>query len=109
MDNAGRNPKAFAKLDNHEDKDQIVMWHRLLYEKSNKRHEVQATLVATGTDTKRTAMAKTVGLPLGIAAKLLAMGKITSRGVLIPITPEFYVPILSELASLGIELREMHK
>lgn len=94
---------------NHEDKDQIVMWHRLLYEKGNKQHEVQATLVATGTDSKRTAMAKTVGLPLGIAAKLIAMGKITSRGVLIPISPEFYVPILSELASLGIELREMYK
>jgi saccharopine dehydrogenase-like NADP-dependent oxidoreductase len=91
------------------DKDQIVMWHRLKYGKGGKQHEVQATLVATGTDSKSTAMAKTVGLPLGIAAKLLAMGKIKSRGVLIPITSEFYEPILGELASLGIELREMER
>jgi saccharopine dehydrogenase-like NADP-dependent oxidoreductase len=31
-------------------------------------------------------MAKTVGLPLGIAAKLLLEGKINTRGVCIPVT-----------------------
>ena len=88
------------------DKDQIVMWHRFISERQGKQHEILATLVATGDDSIKTAMAKTVGLPLGIAAKLLAMGKIKSRGVVIPVAPEFYVPILEELASFGIVLAE---
>jgi saccharopine dehydrogenase-like NADP-dependent oxidoreductase len=88
------------------DKDQIVMWHRFVFDQGGKQHEIQATLVATGDDSIRTAMAKTVGLPLGIAAKLLALGKIQSRGVVIPLTLEFYDPILKELATFGIELKE---
>lgn len=86
------------------DRDMIVMWHRLKYRKGLAEHEVIATLVAKGDDSTRTAMAKTVGLPLGIAAKLLMEGKITSRGVVIPVTREFYEPILLELKGLGVEL-----
>jgi saccharopine dehydrogenase-like NADP-dependent oxidoreductase len=88
------------------DKDQIVMWHRFVYESENKSKEIQATLVATGDDSVKTAMAKTVGLPLAIAAKLLAEGKIAARGVVIPTLAEVYEPILAELAMLGVELTE---
>jgi saccharopine dehydrogenase-like NADP-dependent oxidoreductase len=89
-----------------EDKDQIVMWHRFVYDQHGSRKQVQATLVATGEDTVKTAMAKTVGLPLAIAAKLIAEEKITVRGVLIPTTAEIYEPIMAELALLGIQLHE---
>ena len=89
-----------------EDKDQIVMWHKLTYTLNNRKREVRASLVCTGENSVYTAMAKTVGLPLGIAAKLLAQNQITSRGVVIPISPEFYNPVLKELSSLGIELKE---
>lgn len=89
-----------------EDKDQIVMWHRFVYESAGVRKEIQATLIATGDDSTYTAMAKTVGLPLGIAAKLLLQNKITSRGVVIPVVKEFYEPILHELSELGIRLSE---
>jgi saccharopine dehydrogenase-like NADP-dependent oxidoreductase len=88
------------------DKDQIVMWHRFIYEMQGLRKEIQATLVATGDDSVKTAMAKTVGLPLAIAAKLIAENKIGARGVVIPTSQEIYEPILRELASLGIELTE---
>ena len=90
----------------HNDKDQIVMWHRFMYELKGARKEIQATLVATGDDSTKTAMAKTVGLPLAIAAKLIAEDSIVARGVVIPTFPEIYEPILVELASLGIELTE---
>ena len=53
-------------------------------------------------------MAKTVGLPLGIAAKLLLQEKIQSRGVCIPVEQEFYEPILTELKLLGIDFEERH-
>lgn len=91
---------------NAADKDQIVMWHKLTYHDEYSHHEIHATLVSTGESVVHTAMAKTVGLPLGIAAKLIGQDKINCRGVAIPTSPEFYIPILNELSSLGIELKE---
>ena len=88
------------------DRDFIVMWHRFKYVLSGKQKEVQAYLTATGDDEINTAMAKTVGLPLAIAARLLLEGKIKSKGVIIPVMKEMYDPILSELKRLGIELKE---
>lgn len=88
------------------DKDLIVMWHRFVYEMNGTQKEIQASLSATGDDADYTAMAKTVGLPLGIVAKLLLEGKITTRGVAIPVYPEFYEPVLRELGELGIVLNE---
>lgn len=91
------------------DNDLIVMWHRFVYEQNGKHREIQASMIARGEDAVHTAMAKTVGLPLGIAAKLLLQGKIKSRGVVIPVDTEFYTPILQELKTLGVELTETEK
>ena len=91
-----------------EDKDQIVMWHRFVFDLNGERREIQASLVATGDDSTYTAMAKTVGLPLGIAAKLLVLDKIKSRGVVIPVIREIYDPVLSELQEQGISLTEQN-
>jgi saccharopine dehydrogenase (NADP+, L-glutamate forming) len=43
---------------------------------------------------------------LAIAARLLLEGKIKARGVVVPVTKEFYDPILAELKTLGVELGE---
>jgi hypothetical protein len=51
-------------------------------------------------------MAMTVGLPLGIAVKLILEGKIHATGVRIPATPEFYDPILKEMEEYGIRFIE---
>jgi saccharopine dehydrogenase (NADP+, L-glutamate forming) len=88
------------------DKDQIVMWHRFIYKVGDEEKEMHASLVATGSDSTYTAMAKTVGLPLAIAAKLILLNKIEARGVVIPTSKEFYDPILKELRDFDIELRE---
>lgn len=88
------------------DKDFIVMWHRFKYEYEGKENEIQAYLTATGDNETHTAMAKTVGLPLAIAAKLLLQDKIKSRGVVIPVVKEIYDPVLKELGELGIRLIE---
>ncbi len=90
------------------DKDFIVMWHRFNYLSNGKKKEIQAWLTATGEDETQTAMAKTVGLPLAIACKLLLEGKIAGRGVTIPLHKEIYEPVLRELKSLGIGLEEKH-
>ncbi len=92
-----------------EDKDMVVMWHRFGFSVQGSMFSekaLEASLVAKGSNNIDTAMAKTVGLPLGIAAKLLVQGKIKQRGVVIPTSKEIYEPVLDELKSLGIELTE---
>jgi saccharopine dehydrogenase (NADP+, L-glutamate forming) len=89
------------------DRDMIVMWHRFVYELEGNRKEIQSSLVAKGMNSVQTAMAKTVGLPMGIVARLLLEGKIKSRGVTIPIQREIYEPVLTELAGYGIEFQEL--
>jgi len=91
------------------DRDFIVMWHRFRYELNGNSNEITAQLAVTGENEMDTAMAKTVGLPLAIAAKLLMEGKITSRGVLIPVTKEFYEPILQGLQEFGIRVEELEQ
>lgn len=90
------------------DKDFIMMWHRFVYEINGLRQEIQAHLAVTGEDAVHTAMAKTVGLPLAIATKLLLQGKLKDRGVVIPVQASLYEPILEELKLLGIALVERH-
>lgn len=89
-----------------DDKDFIVMWHRFVYEQNGEQLEIQSSMTATGHNQIDTAMARTVGLPLAIAACLLMQGKIKSRGVVIPTLPEIYNPVLATLRSLGIRLDE---
>jgi len=84
------------------DKDMIVMQHEIGFLKAGKRFTEKSTLVVKGEDSLHTAMARTVGLPLGIAAKLVLEGKLSLTGLHIPILPEIYDPVLAELDELGI-------
>ena len=88
------------------DKDMIVMIHKVIADFQGKTKTIQSSLVVKGDDEAHTAMAKTVGLPMGIAAKLVLQNQITSRGVVIPVSAEFYNPILNELKTLGVEMLE---
>jgi saccharopine dehydrogenase-like NADP-dependent oxidoreductase len=89
------------------DKDFIVMWHRFIYEQNGQKKEIQSYLTATGKDEIETAMAKTVGLPLAIAADLLIEGRISSRGVVIPTVKEIYEPVLETLRKFDIRFTEL--
>ena len=53
------------------DKDMIVMWHRFLYELNGEHKELHSSMVVKGDDPIYTAMAKTVGLPVAIATKMI--------------------------------------
>ena len=88
------------------DRDFIVMQHEFDYEKDGKQKRRFSTLVLYGKDADDTAMARLVGLPLGIFAKLVMTGKITSRGVQIPVSREAYEPVLEELKEHGVEFKE---
>ncbi len=88
------------------DKDMIVMVHELEYQLQQQMHRVNSTLIVKGKDSVHTAMATTVGLPLGIAAQLLLEGKINQTGLHIPVIPEIYQPVLAELEQQGIAFTE---
>ena len=81
------------------DRDMIVMQHQFDYEREGSSYQLISSLVVTGDNAIHTAMAKTVGLPLGMAVRRLARGEIAGRGVVIPTTPDLYEPILQELAA----------
>ncbi len=89
------------------DKDLVLMIHEIEYENEEGRFYKRATLRLEGENGIRTAMAKTVGLPLGIAARLILNGKINLIGLHIPISKEIYQPVLRELAAAGIEFTEV--
>ena len=88
------------------DKDMIVMQHDIEYELNNEKHQLISFLLVKGNDSIHTAMAKTVGLPLGIAAKLILNGTINLSGLHIPIIKEIYLPVMEELQKNGIVFTE---
>lgn len=87
-------------------KDMIVMMHEIEFENDGKKIWINSSLVVKGDDHIHTAMAKTVGLPLGIAAKLILNGTIQLKGLHIPTNKEIYQPVLKELETLGIKFKE---
>jgi saccharopine dehydrogenase-like NADP-dependent oxidoreductase len=88
------------------DKDMIVMWHRFVYHMNGEKHEVQSSLIVEGDDPTFTAMSKTVGLPIAIAARKILRGEFKQTGVQLPIIPEIYEPVLSELTQFGVQFKE---
>ena len=51
-------------------------------------------------------MSTTVGVTCAIGARMVITGQIPQRGVLSPIYPEIYNPILRELENYGIRMIE---
>ncbi len=89
-----------------EDKDMIVMLHEFEYLLHQQQYSIKSALKVIGDDSIRTAMAKTVGLPLGIAAKLILNGQIQIKGLHIPVVKEIYIPVLKELEKWNIRFKE---
>ncbi len=93
------------KLD-ADDKDMIVMYHKFGYEINGEKKQIDSKMVTLGEDQTYTAMAKTVGLPVAMAALQILNGKIKTYGVQLPLHKEVYLPILNELETFGIEFKE---
>jgi len=91
------------------DKDMIVMYHEFKYRnKLKKEKKIISTMGCIGENSKYTAMAKTVGLPLGISCLMILNNKISSLGVQTPVNKEIYTPVLEELKSFGISFNEIY-
>ena len=94
---------------NHDDKDMIVMLHEIEYSINKKHKSVTSRLVINGEDQQHTAMARTVGLPLAIATRLILENKINLAGLHIPVLSQIYEPVLEELELNGIKFIEKTK
>ena len=90
-----------------DDKDMIVMMHEIKFAVGSQQSAISSLLIVKGENNIRTAMAKTVGLPLGISAKLILNGTIRLKGLHIPTKKEVYEPVLKELEEYGIRFEEV--
>lgn len=88
------------------DKDMIVMYHKFGYELNGEKKQIDSTMVHIGEDQSKTAMAKTVGLPVALATIMILNGEIKTPGVQLPIRKEVYNPILEKLKTHGIKFKE---
>ena len=89
-----------------EDRDMIVMQHQFEFTIDKSRKKLRSSLVVFGDNQRDTSMAKTVGLPVAIAVKLILNGEINSVGVKIPTSKDIYIPVLKELSENGINFIE---
>ncbi len=89
-----------------EDRDMLVMWHRIFYRLEGQTYRLESSMVCKGKTAQNTAMAFTVGLPVAMATRLVAKGLVQDRGDAYALEKEVYGPILHELADWGIRFDE---
>lgn len=92
------------------ERDMVVMQHDLVVERAGSRGErrrVRSTLIEYGEAGGWSAMAKTVGYPVAVAAELILEGAVRVRGVRAPVERAVYEPLLARLESTaGIRFKE---
>lgn len=89
------------------EKDLLLLRHRFLVENADgSRDRITSTLIDYGIPFGDSSMARTVSLPMAIATHLIASGRIDRRGVLIPVFPDIYRPVLAELETQNIRMVE---
>ncbi|CAG0881211.1 unnamed protein product [Darwinula stevensoni] len=81
------------------ERDMVVLY----IEARGRGRRFQSHLVTEG-DSKWSAMAKTVGIPIATAAELILEGKVQETGVIRPITDDFIRPTLQALEREGIAI-----
>ncbi len=88
------------------ERDMVVLHHDFVAEFPGKKEHITSTLIDYGKPGGDSSMSRTVSLPAAIAVKLILEGKISKKGVRIPVDPEIYNPVLDELEKLDIICEE---
>jgi hypothetical protein len=89
------------------ERDMVVLQHIFLasYPDGNKE-VIKSSMLDFGSPSTNTSIARMVALPAAIAVKMILENKIEVTGVCRPVVPQIYNPVLDELKSLGIEMKE---
>ncbi len=90
------------------ERDMLVMHHEFIAQYPDRTEEITSTMIDYGIPGGDSSMSRTVGLPAAIATRLILEGQITRKGVVVPVTPDIYEPVLTELETLGIKLNERY-
>jgi saccharopine dehydrogenase (NADP+, L-glutamate forming)/spermidine synthase len=85
------------------ERDMIILHHEFVAEYDDSKVRIQSTLVNYGIPDGDSSMSRTVALPAAIGARMILEGKISEKGVHIPVTPDIYAPVLEELEKQGIK------
>ena len=87
-------------------RDMVIMLHSFLVENADGSKQVIKSKLLDFATKEDTSVARTVALPAAIAVKMILNGRITETGVQIPISADIYKPVLEELETLGISMKE---
>jgi saccharopine dehydrogenase (NADP+, L-glutamate forming) len=88
-------------------RDEVVMVHKLgVMDQSGDEKHWYSVLKVMGEGGDRTAMAKTVGLPLAMGVETFLEEEHADRGVCLPFDKSWYAPILEKLERQGIVFDE---
>ena len=91
----------------HDERDMVILQHIFLALYPNGKKEViKSSILDFGSPSSNTSIGRTVALPAAIAVKMILEKKIGLSGVYRPVVPQIYTPVLNELKSLGIEMKE---
>jgi saccharopine dehydrogenase (NADP+, L-glutamate forming) len=89
------------------ERDMVVLQHIFLAcYPDGTREVIKSSMLDFGSPSTNTAIARTVALPAAIAVKMILEKRIDIKGVHRPVLPQIYNPVLEELKTLGIEMKE---
>ncbi len=91
------------------ERDLVVMLHEFdVQYPDGKEEQIISTLIEYGRPGGDSAMARTTGLPLACAAKLILKNEFKEVGVQLPVDRKIYKPVLKELEELGITMKDSY-
>ena len=88
------------------ERDMIVLQHTFTVAYPDRKEKIVSTLVEYGIPNGDSAMARTVSLPAAIGVRMILEGRITDKGVISPVKPELYEPIMKDLEEVGVVFKE---
>ena len=89
------------------DRDMVILQHIFLASyPDGKREVIKSSMIDFGSPLTNTSISRTVALPAAIAVRMILENKISATGVIRPVLPQIYNPVLDELKTLGVEMKE---
>jgi saccharopine dehydrogenase-like NADP-dependent oxidoreductase len=89
------------------ERDMLVMHHQFDAQYADRAEAITSTMIDYGIPGGDSSMSRTVGLPAAIATRMILQGQINRKGVVVPMSPDIYEPILDELEKMDIHLEEV--
>ena len=81
------------------EKDMIIIHNEVVADFHGGRENRITTVMLEGIPLGDSAMSRAVSLPAAIASRLILEDKISERGVILPVFPDIYIPVLKEMES----------